>query len=164
MRVMFPAVCALTAMLVSQTAMAAQDSGYVMTGTPPIGTGRSIGAQLGLTIKFGDGNAVPESDKVRVDLAAGPLIHYRTVSGFKRTQPNFVSLTLNPRRTLALTLAGQPLATHVTALGAAEREDDGDKKDRKGPSTLGWVAIGVGALVVGTLVVGYAALTDCPCD
>jgi hypothetical protein len=167
MRVKFPAACAVVALLFGQTAMAAQDSGFIMTSAPPIATGRAVGAQVGLTVKFGNRAVTPAPSKIRLGIAAGPIISYRdrtSTAGYRRSEPGFAGLSLNPGRSLTLTLAGQPLATHYTALAAAERGEDDNKKDHKGPSTLGWVAIGVGVTLVATLAIGYASLTNCPCD
>jgi hypothetical protein len=163
MRFQISVATALLALVQSPVALAAQDSGYVATSALPVAGGHAIGAQLGLRVKFGDRKTAPAAEKIRLGIAAGPIISYRAQRsslGYRQSQPSFAGLSLVPGRSLSLTLAGQPLATHYTALGAAEQGDGEGKKDRKGPSTLGWVAIGVAALVVVTVAAAAIALSD----
>jgi hypothetical protein len=88
--------------------------------------------------------------RLRAGLTLAPTLHSRTAAG--ESQLRFgegIELGIAGRQPLRLTLAGQDLGR----LGAQEGEQD---EDRGGPSTLGWIAIGVGTLAV--IVVGAAAL------
>ncbi len=78
---------------------------------------------------------------------------------------NVVGFAIKPGYSASATLAGQDIATRYTKLGAAEQ--DGDDKRRKGPSTVGWIAIGVGAVVVVTVAaaaIAFANICDPTCD
>lgn len=114
-----------------------------------------VGLEAGLTLKLGDRRAVRPAERLRIGVAAGPSVAARTSS--------LAGLSINPGRSATFTLAGQPVARHLTRLGADEEGRD-EKKDGKGPSTLGWAAIGVGALVVAggvTFALMLADAADC---
>lgn len=94
--------------------------------------------------------------RVRAGLALAPTLHSRDFGGESRLRfGEGVELGLTSREPLRLTIAGQDMRR----LGAAQDEEERDG----GPSTLGWIAIGVG--VVAVLVVGAAAicLSDSDC-
>lgn len=99
--------------------------------------------------------------QVRAGLAIAPALQSRRPDGETRTRfGDGLELGLTAERRPTLSLAGTP----VNRLGAAQ--DEGETEERGGgPSTLGWIAIGVGALVVVGATVGYLWLEDAlDCD
>ena len=108
-------------------------------------TGAFAGFRMRLPL---DGAA--QERRLRAGLTLAPTLHSRTAAG--ESQLRFgegIELGITGRQPLRLTLAGQDLRL----LGAQDSEQD---EDGDGPSTLGWIAIGVGTLAV--IVVGAAAL------
>ncbi|HST37526.1 MAG TPA: hypothetical protein VLK25_12970 [Allosphingosinicella sp.] len=96
----------------------------------------------------------------RIGLAFAPTVHSINDSGEARMRiGEGLELGFSGRQPLRLTLAGQQLRR----LGAAQQDAEDDNDRRGGPSTLGWIAIGVGVAVV--IVVGAAAIcfsdSDC---
>lgn len=98
-------------------------------------------------------------------LAFGPVHQVRSIDGASRTRFG-EGLQLGFRggeRAPRLTLAG----TRIDRLGMAPNGRAPEGGPRAGVSTLGWVAIGVGAVVVVGLGAGYLWLedaTDCRGD
>ena len=112
---------------------------------------QQTGAFAGFRMRVPLDGAVHER-RLRAGLTVAPTLHSRTSAG--ESQLRFgegLELGLVGRQPLRLTLAGQDLRR----LGAQEGDQDEDE-DGGGPSTLGWIAIGVGTLAV--IVVGAAAL------
>ncbi len=101
----------------------------------------------------------------RISLAFGPMRQSRSIDGATRMQFGD-GLELGFRggeRAPRLTLAG----TRIDRLGMAPNGRAPEGGPRAGVSTLGWVAIGVGAVVVVGLGAGYLWLedaTDCRGD
>lgn len=101
---------------------------------------------------------------VRVGLTLAPTLHTRTPDGERRTLiGEGLELGFNGNRPLALSIAGTP----VHRLGAAQNEPEGqeqpdaeEEEEGDGPSTLGWIAIGVGGLLVVTAGLGYLAVSE----
>jgi len=123
--------------------------------------GRGVGGQASLTLRFGAKRA---ADTLRLGLAAGPVMRFTGASArdSRLVMNTLLGVSVNPGYSTRLSFAGADIARYTTRLGAAEDEAQGKK--RGGPSTLGWVAIGVGAVVVG--VVALAAVcadTDVNC-
>ena len=112
---------------------------------------REMGAFAGLRLRMPlDGNV--EQRQLRAGLTLALAMHSRTMSG--ESQMRFgegLELGVIGRKPLRLQLAGQDLRR----LGAQQGEEEDDDRGG-GPSTLGWIAIGVGVAVV--IVVGAAAL------
>jgi hypothetical protein len=109
------------------------------------------GAFAGLRLRMPlDG---PQRRQVRAGFALAPTFGTRGMNGESRLRiGEGLELGITGRQPVRLLLAGQD----VRRLGAAQR-GEGQENDRGGgPSTLGWIAIGVGAAVV--IVVGAAAL------
>lgn len=95
----------------------------------------------------------------RLGLAVAPTVHSMNESGEARIRVGEgLELGFTGRQPLRLTLAGQDLSR----LGAAQQDGE-DENHHGGPSTLGWIAIGVGVAAV--IVVGAAAIcfsdSDC---
>jgi hypothetical protein len=109
--------------------------------------GQQIGAFAGARLRVPlDGNV--RQRQIRAGFTLAPTM--RTLAADGRSQLRFgegLELGITGRQPVRLLLAGQD----VRRLGAAE-----DDNDRGGPSTLGWIAIGVGAALV--IVIGAAAL------
>jgi hypothetical protein len=118
-----------------------------------------FGAEIGMTIRFGDRSTVEDSERVRLGVAAGPILQMRndtSRAGSRRVVSNAIGFTLKPGYSASATVAGQPVVTRYTELGAAERQA---KDDSDGPSTLGWIAIAAGATTV-VLGVTFFAIED----
>jgi hypothetical protein len=161
------------ALVSGTTAQAAQDAGLSVQNYRSGSLQSGVGAQLGMTLKLDNTRTVRESERVQIGFAAGPvMVVTDTKTGnIRRGISNMAGFSLRPGYSAKLIFAGQPVATRYTVLGADEQAKDEankpEKKNRKGPSTVGWIAIGVGAVVVTTLAVGAIALADafdCPCD
>ena len=142
--------CALIA--ASMPAYAAQDMGL------SVGSGRSsvassgFGAQASVVIKFGDKRTVPVSEKVAFGIAAGPVLSLRdgrSLGGVRDHISPTLGLTLRPGYSTSLNLAGTPVATEYTQLGAA---DGGKKKTGKKIGTAVAIAAAVAGVVVGGLL------------
>jgi len=103
----------------------------------------------------------PQRRQVRAGFALAPTLGTRGMNGESRLRiGEGLELGITGRQPVRLLIAGQD----VRRLGAAQRTD-GQEGERRGggPSTLGWIAIGVGTAVV--VVIGAAALcvadSDC---
>jgi hypothetical protein len=118
-----------------------------------------VGAFAGarLRIPLGD-NA---HRRVRAGLTLAPTLHVPGSDGVARTRfGEGLELGIAPRRPLELSVAG----TRVDRLGVAPG-GTGPGGPRAGVSTLGWVAIGVGATVLVVAGAGYLWLEDAlDCD
>jgi hypothetical protein len=121
---------------------------------------QQMGAFAGFRLRVPlDGNA--RQRQIRAGLAIAPALHSRRPDGETRTRfGDGLELGLTAERRLTLSLAGTP----VNRVGAAQ--DEGETEEQGGgPSTLGWIAIGVGALVVVGATAGYLWLEDAlDCD
>jgi hypothetical protein len=165
MRSLIFATAAL-ALVSGTTAQAAQDAGLSVQNYRSGSLQSGIGAQLGMTLKLDSKRAVRDSERVQIGFAAGPMMAVQDAKTgiIRRGINSMAGFSLRPGHSASLTFAGQPIVSRYTILGADEEAGKPEKTKRKGPSTIGWIAIGVGVAVVGTLAVGYAVLTDCPCD
>ncbi len=164
---------AALALVWGTSAQAAQDAELSIQNYRSGGVQSGVGAQLGVTLKLDSKRAVRDSERVQIGFAAGPVMAVPDAKTgiVRRGIGSMAGFSLRPGYSATLTLAGQSVATHYSVLGADEQAKDEagkpEKKDRKGPSTIGWIAIGVGAVVVITLTAGAIALADafdCPCD
>jgi hypothetical protein len=93
-----------------------------------------------------DGGATGDR-QIRAGLAVAPTLQVRDITGASRTRiGEGLELGFNGDDRLRLSLAGED----VSRLGAAQDNENEDEEDDRGggPSTLGWVAIGVGAVLV----------------
>jgi hypothetical protein len=162
MRSLIIATAAL-ALVSGTTAQAAQDAGLSIQNYRSGGLQSGVGAQLAMTLKLDSKLAVRDSERLQIGFAAGPVIvlpDART-GVVRRGISSVAGFSLRPGHSATLMLAGQPVTTRYTVLGAAEEAKDQErkpeKKNRKGPSTVGYIAIGVGALLaiglIGTVIV-----------
>lgn len=156
---------AALALVSGTTANAAQDAGLSLQNYRSGGVQSGVGAQLGMTLKLDSKRVVRDSERVQLGISAGPVmaVHDARTGVIRRGGGNLAGFSLRPGHSATLTLAGQPVATRHTVLGAAEEAGE-PKKKRKGPSTIGWIAIGLGAAAVAYSTIVYIGLTDCPCD
>jgi hypothetical protein len=156
---------AALALVLGTSAQAAQDAGLSVQNYRSGGVQSGIGAQLGMTLKLDSKRTVRNSERVQIGFAAGPvMIVPDAKTGItQRGINNLAGFNLRPGYSTTLTLAGQPVAKHYTVLGADEQTKDEaskpEKKNRKGPSTVGYIAIGVGAALV-TLLIAGVVLVD----
>jgi hypothetical protein len=135
--------------------VAALVAGQLLTAAQPAfaaelidGRTQQIGAFAGARVRVPLGGDVRQR-QLRAGLTLAPTL--RTLAADGQSQLRFgegLELGVTGREPVRLLLAGQD----VRRLGAAE--DDNDRHG--GPSTLGWIAIGVGAAIV--IVVGAAVL------
>ena len=110
---------------------------------------QQMGAFAGLRLRVPlDGNL--QQRQVRAGLAVAPLMHSRAMNGETRLRiGEGVELGITGREPVRLSLAGTP----VNRLAQGATGPDGR---RMGISTIGWIAIGIGAAAI--IIVGAAAL------
>jgi hypothetical protein len=148
---------AAIALVSGTTAHAAQDAGLSVQNYRSGRVQSGVGAQLGMTLKLDSKRVVRNSERVQLGFSAGPVMAVQDARTgiIRRGGGNLAGFSLRPGHSATLTLAGQPVATRYTVLGADEQAKDEankpGKKNRKGPSTVGYVAIGIGALALGTV-------------
>jgi hypothetical protein len=165
MRSLIIATAAL-ALVSGTTAQAAQDAGLSIQNYRSGSLRSGIGAQLGMTLKLDDKRAVRDSERVQIGFAAGPVMAVQDskTGAIRRGIGQMAGFSLRPGHSATLSLAGQPVVRHYTVLGAAEEAKDEEskpeKKNRKGPSTVGYIAIGVGVVLVVGIVASAIALND----
>jgi hypothetical protein len=138
----------ITALLGGQLLAAAQPAMAAnLAQTQPQRMGAFAGFSLRLPL---DG---ARRQPIRAGLALAPTMSSPGADGAVRTRiGEGLEFGVTGRQPLRLTLAGQD----VRRLGAAQdngQEQDGEEQG--GPSTLGWVAIGAGALILVTATAGY---------
>lgn len=113
------------------------------------------GTFAGMRVRLALGRSAPA--RPRVSLGVAPLLRSQAADGAAGLRfGEGVSLGFSPGQTARLTFAGRPLG-HFAPTRA-----EIDKTNASGVSTLGWVAIGVGATAL--LVLGAFALcqeTNC---
>ncbi len=160
------AITAAFGLVCSGPAFAAQDIGLIPSrGGGAIGKS-GMGVRLGASISLGGRKRARVSDRVAFSLNAGPSVVLQNSQRVRIRSTDMIGFRIKPGKSFALRAGGMPLATYYTRLGAAEQNAESgpqsEKPKKKGPSTLGWVAIGVGGAVV--LVVALGALTLATCN
>jgi hypothetical protein len=146
---------AIAALLGTVPISAAPYTGQVMHDTDIGQRATGVGALVGIKIKLGSDRVVKESDRVQLDLSAGPVLvmpDQRVQGGIRRGQSSFVGLELRPGYSTSLNFGGRPLFVDYTRLGAADKHD-GDKDQGTGDK-IAWVAAVAGVVMVG-LVATY---------
>jgi|GEM_PF-6672640 hypothetical protein len=150
-------ILALTGLVLSPAAQAAPDTGLVLhnTGIGQIQTG--VGAMAGVKIKLGSEREVKKSEKVKLSLAAGPIMAVpdaKSLDGLRRGEASLIGFELNPGYSTSVNFAGKPVAVHYTKLGAAEKseQEDDDGKQSTGDKAA-WVALVAGGVMLA--LVGY---------
>jgi hypothetical protein len=115
-------------------------------------TAQEAGTFAGVRLRLALGES-QERSALRAGLVMAPTLRTRNVQNEDRLRfGEGVELGFRGDRPLALSIAGRPLA------GEAQRRLD----RRAGISTIGWVAIGVGAVVVLILAAGVTCQeTNC---
>jgi hypothetical protein len=138
-------IAALVAGQVIPGAAAAQAAELAATEAPRTGAFGGLRVRLPL-----DGR--PGERRLRAGLTLAPTLTDRAADGaLRRRIGEGLELGISGRGPVRLSIAGQDLRRLGAAQGEAEDEDEGG-----GPSTIGWIAIGVGAVLV--LTVGAIAL------
>jgi hypothetical protein len=148
----------LIAALVAAQVGAAQPAFAAELIDPPSVSGQRQSAFAGARIRVPIGAS--KASRVRAGLTVAPLRQGRGGDGALRTSfGQGLELGLAEKGKPALTFAGQRVDR--LSLGPNGRAPD---RTRSGVSTLGWVAIGVGAvaLVLVALVLACDADNDCP--
>ena len=149
---------AVTVLALSSPARAAQDAGLHLDNNRDAGVRQSLGGQLGMTLQLGSRQTVKGSDRFNLRMSAGPIA---SRSNGKRSTANLLSVNLSPGYKAELAFGGHYLATRNTQAGFAEAKARGvDGKDRKGVSTLGYVAIGVGVVATVVVIAGALVIAD----
>ncbi len=154
---------AIITSLIAVPVHAAQDSGPSYSAQPARSSVNGVGAQASVTLKFGDRRTVRGSQRLALGIAAGPVVTVPVRGQARQGVTNLIGFTVRPGYVSSLQLAGQPIVTHYTRLGAAEAEgqEGGEEpRRRKGPSTVGWVAIGLGVTAIAVVGVGYYLLVN----
>lgn len=139
-------------------------AGQLMLGAQPalaatLGPGEQtrIGAFGGVQVRVPLGGSRAEAP--RASLGIAPIAHSQDQRGAGRTRiGEGLALSLGPNRPVELNLAG----TRLDRLGLAPARHTPDGP-RAGVSTLGWVGIGVGALVVvaGGFAIWFEEAMEC---
>ena len=145
----------IAALLGAQLAVAAQPAlAADLTETRTHHPGAFAGLRVHVPL---DGNT--RQRQIRAGLTVAPTLHSRTAGGESRLRiGEGVELGVNGSGPVRFSLAGTP----VNRLAPGGTGPDGQ---RLGVSTLGWIAIGVGAAVVIGLGAGYLWLEDAlDCD
>ena len=154
---------AFIAIMSSVPLSAAHDTGLVLPDTGIGQRGTGIGVSTGIIIKLGPDRVFKDSERVKLGIAAGPVFTMRSgtaSNGIVRGNPSLIRLEIRPGYSSSLNLAGQPLMTRYTVLGAAENDED-DNKQSTGDK-VAWVAAVAGGVMV--LLVGAATIalmTEC---
>jgi hypothetical protein len=155
------------AIITSTTAQAADDTGLRLHTYRGAGTQSAMGARLGLSLKLDSQRVVRDSERLQIGFAAGPVLAVQDArtGAVRHGQSQLASFTLRPGYSASFMLAGRPIVTGYTQLGAADKQagesnDDGDKPRKKsGPSTA-TVLIGVGTLLaVGGAIIFFNELS-----
>jgi hypothetical protein len=145
-------------------AFAATDPGLSSQGSANVFRQHGLGAQMQARIKLGAKKQVKASERVALGVAIGPRISSNSSSGrvgISTAQSSMIGFSLRPGYSAQLSFAGQPVVQHLTRRGAAEDNANPEAKpDKKGPSTLGWIAIGFGALTVTSVTLAVISLRD----
>lgn len=147
----------IAALVAAQTLVAAQP---VSAAHMVVQEQRQMGAFAGVRLRVPLDGARADRG-VRAGLTLAPTLHSRRSDGGVRTGfGEGLELGIGPNRPVTLSLAG----TRVDQLGMAPN-GRGPEGARTGVSTLGWIAIGTGAVLVVGLGVGYLWLDDAlDCD
>lgn len=117
---------------------------------------QQMGAFAGFRMRVPlDGNA--QERRIRAGLAVAPSMHSRAMNRPSRLAiGEGLELGIVGRQPVRLMLGGQD----IRRLGAGQDSESGEGEEHHGPSTLGWIAIGVGALVVVTATAGFFVVQD----
>lgn len=151
-------VTAALALVSTATARAATDAGLTLQDNRSAGIRNGVGAQFAVKLRLGDGRTVKPSDRFTLRMSAGPVV---SLLNGTRSTPRMVSASLSPSYKAEVSLAGRSLATHYTAAGLAEAKARGiDVNNRKGVSTLGYIAIGVGVVATVVVIAGALVIAD----
>jgi hypothetical protein len=148
------------AIITSTTAQAAEDSGLRLHSFRGAGTQSALGAQLGMTLKLDSKRVVRDSERVQIGFSAGPVLAVQDArtGAVRHGQTQLAGFTLRPGYSASVTLAGRPIATGYTTLGAVEKdaETSGDKP-RKKSRTVRTVLLVAGGIAV-AVGVGFLVL------
>lgn len=150
---------ALAALLGFMPLHAAPDTGLMLHDTDIGQRNTGVGATIGLRIKLGSDRIVKRSERLRLGIAAGPVMVLPDPAApnrVRRSQASFVGFELKPGYSTTLNFAGTSIATDYTRLGAAEKEKSGGGEKQSTGDKIGWVAAVAGGVVV-ALIVGYVA-------
>ncbi len=154
------------ALLSATTAQAAQDAGLSIQNYRSGGVQSGVGAQLGMTLKLDSKRVVRDSERVQIGFSAGPVMAVPDAKTgiVRRGIGSMAGFSLRPGYSSTLTLAGKPIATRYTVLGADEQAKDeagkDQKKERRGLSTVSVIAIVAGVVLIATLITGAALVDD----
>ena len=165
MRSLIFAAAAL-ALISGTTAQAAQDAGLSIQNYRSGGVQSGVGAQFGMTLKLDSKRVVRDSERVQIGFAAGPMMAVQDAKtgNIRRGISNMAGFSLRPGYSSTLTLAGQPIVTRYTVLGADEQAKDeagkDQRKERRGLSTVSVIAIVAGVVLIATLITGAALVDD----
>lgn len=148
----------IASLAIAAPAQAEQDAGLSLYNGRDAGVRNSLGGQVGLTLRLGDRQTVRGSDRFNLRMSAGPIV---SRSNGRRSTANLLSASLSPGYKAELSFGGQALATRYTQTGFAEARARGlDGRDRKGVSTLGYIAIGVGVVATVVVIAGAIVIGD----
>ncbi len=145
---------AMTGLIAAQLLTTAQPAlAADLTDTRTHQTGVFAGVRLRVAL-----DGATERQPLRAGLAVAPTVQSRSIAGGEVRTRFGEGLELGVRggEPIRLSLAGTP----VSQLAQGPRGPEGE---RAGVSTLGWIAIGVGALVTIVVVASAICLSDNDC-
>jgi len=144
------------ALIASQIGLAAQPAMAADLTSDRTSVAQRQGAFAGARLRVPLGGS--KSNKIRAGLTVAPLVQGRSNSGEIRTRlgEGLEFGIAGETRKPALSFAGTPVSQ--LAQGKA-----GPAGAKKGVSTIGWVAIGVGAVLVSLVAITAICLDDSDC-
>ena len=144
----------IAALVAGQLTMIAQPA---LGAELSLGRTQEMGAFGGMRVRVPlDGRT--DQRRIRAGLAVAPTLQTRSAGGEVRTRiGEGLELGFNGDDRVHLSLAGTPLSR----LAQGQDSPDGH---RLGVSTLGWIAIGTGVVLVSVFVLGGLCLDGSICD
>ena len=144
------AILAAAQLAIAGPACAAQDSGLRLHNLSGGATSVSgFGVQSTLTIRLGNQAVVKESERVRLNAHAGPML--TRGNDQRREIGRVVGLAWSPTYGPSMQFAGQDILAYKTQLGAADGEQGDSDKPKKKQGTgskIAWVAVVAGGVML----------------
>jgi hypothetical protein len=146
---------AIAALVAAQIMVGAQPAMAAGLGDDRTGAIQQQGAFAGARLRVPLGGEGKK--KARAGLAVAPVLHSRQADGSVRTRfGEGMEYGFAGGHKAELSLAGRP----ISQVAQGRTGPDGRKQ---GVSTIGWIAIGVGALAAVVLIAGVICLSDDDC-
>jgi hypothetical protein len=161
---------ALVGLLGAAPVQAASDMGLTLHNSGMGQRAMGVGAKVGVRIGLGPDRVVKKSERLKLGISAGPAMvmpNSASAIGMKRDQASFIGLEMRPGYSASFNLAGRPVMSGYTKLGAAEKDKESEEGDKQSTgSKIGWVALvagGVMVALVGTYLLACGPGEDNSC-